>query len=1238
MRRPESPAHLLARALRVAVLAAIAAAVAVPATAAAVPAAPWSQAHAQADGSEVTYYLHGDERFSYRTDADGALLQRDPVTGDLCYVMRSADGSLMLGEPASDAPGPSGRAASAGSALADAGDLADEAARTAYAALANEGPGVDIHMDAPLVTLNGRATFSFSDSLETLTPPKDGIPLLNIVIGFTGGAEGESGEEPYRDDIDWHQRIFEDEYSVARYWSDASTGRFTFTPAQEQSAYGVNGTTNTADAPNDGIVHITLEEPHENWSGVDTEDVFIDFVRMTDRALKKVQDAGLIDLPSFDANGDGRLENNEFAINFIVAGGESAAGENHAHNLWAHAGSFTDAELTELKVFNVDGVTLPRYVAMAEQQFYADPEAPGGILAVPATSNTLTHELGHYLGLPDLYDTAYGEGNAWSDYEVYGLSLMDYGAWGADHSDAEGYGPDEITSIPTRLDPVCSWLLGFSAPIEITVEGVFEAPSGIVDGSYRFFAVPVEGADDEFFLIENRVPEGFDEGLKGIYYVEGENGRNDFAGGVVVWHFDAGVWESNTAMNSVNNTDHRPALMPVYPECAGSDGSTQVDLAHPFRTKDYLDDLGDGFWSDVLLRYGTEDPDDPAARTPSGVGVTATGAASSVASFKVTVADLAFTSASPTILFTNDVHGAGLDPDAEGLTYASVAALRNDAAAVAGEANVLVVDAGDAVQGDALATLSEGSIPVAAMGSAGYDLAVPGNHEFDYGRDRFLELVDDAAGEGIAYLAANIDDRTKPASDNPFQNLLVQPGAGVVRVNDRGAIRDIGIVGITTPETLTKSRPSNFTDADGNRIVGFCEDATGEALYARVQAAVDALKDQGCDYVIAIGHLGNRGVEERWSSKAVIAHTTGIDVLIDGHSHEQVSERIESADGQEVLLVQTGTKLASIGRLTFDNGAFTADFVTADTYAKKDAQTTAVLAELNERYGDILAQEVAISQVDMSWEDASGLRLATVGETNLGDLVADAYRAAMGADIGLTNAGGLRAPIAAGPVTYGDVLSVQPYGNEIVMVEATGRQILDALEMGARSYPEGNNALLQVSGLAYAIDPSIPPSVVTDAAGNFVRVDGERRVHSVMVGGAPIDPQATYTVASHNFLLLEGGDGMTMFKGCPVLVSEGAIDVQVLMDYIQDSLGGVIGGRYANPAGEGRIVEAKAPASSGGTSGGSAGSGGDHTGGLPRDTENLAATGDRAAALAGFAVVAGAVSLAAGSAVRRRAS
>lgn len=521
------------------------------------------------------------------------------------------------------------------------------------------------------------------------------------------------------------------------------------------------------------------------------------------------------------------------------------------------------------------------------------------------------------------------------------------------------------------------------------------------------------------------------------------------------------------------------------------------------------------------------------------------------------------------VLYTNDIHCTSDD----GMSYAAIAGYKSEMEAAYGADNVTLVDNGDAIQGAVLGTLSNGEWIVDIMNEVGYDLAIPGNHEFDFGMDQFLDIAKNQAA--YQYLSCNFLDKDGNAVLDPYK---------IVSYGDT----DIAYVGISTPETISKSTPAFFQDENGNYIYSFCQGENGQELYDRVQDTVDAARADGADYVVALAHLGEDLASRPWMSTEVIANTTGIDAVLDGHSHTVDAEQVvKNADGEDVVLSQTGTKAESIGQLTIDpaTGEMSTQLVKlADVATDSPAYTAAqtYIQGIQEKYQDVVAEVVATSDVTLTVSDpATGDRRVRSAETNMGDFCADAYREVMAADIGFVNGGGVRADIKAGDVTYGDIIAVHPFGNMACLAEVSGQQILDALELGSMYVGTAESGgFQQVSGLKYTVNTQIPSSVVLDDNGSFVEVSGARRVSDVLVEnretGAyePIDPNATYTLAGHNYMLKQGGDGFTMFgeDNIKLLLDETMVDNEVLIDYLTENLDGVIGEEYADPYGQGRIT------------------------------------------------------------------
>ena len=514
------------------------------------------------------------------------------------------------------------------------------------------------------------------------------------------------------------------------------------------------------------------------------------------------------------------------------------------------------------------------------------------------------------------------------------------------------------------------------------------------------------------------------------------------------------------------------------------------------------------------------------------------------------------------LLYVNDVH-CGVDAGSpEGsMGYSNLAALKKELEEQ--HTYVTLVDAGDAIQGEAIGTLSDGAYLVDIMNYIGFDLATYGNHEFDYGMDVALSLLTESEAH---YIACNFTDL---ATDE-----LVTDAYSIVTYGEL----KVAYVGIATPESFTKSTPVYFQDENGNYIYSFCEGGNGQELYDAVLASIDAATAEGADVIIALGHLGTDPASAPWRSYDVIANTTGLDAFIDGHSHSTIEgETVKNKDGVDVVLTSTGTKLANVGKMTITpDGEITTELISG--YTKVDPDTDAYVKSIQAQFEDKLNEVVARSDVKLVINDpATGERIIRNLETNLGDFCADAYRVVLGADIGMINGGGIRASLEPGDITYGDIIAVHPYGNMMCVVEASGQEILDTLEVAGQMAPGENGSFLHVSGLKYTINTAIESSVVMDDKGMLVSVGDTRRVSNVQVlqkdgTYAPIDPDATYTLASHNYMIKQGGSGVDHFMDNKLIADEVMIDNQVLINYIRGELGGVVGEEYADPYGQGRIT------------------------------------------------------------------
>lgn len=501
-----------------------------------------------------------------------------------------------------------------------------------------------------------------------------------------------------------------------------------------------------------------------------------------------------------------------------------------------------------------------------------------------------------------------------------------------------------------------------------------------------------------------------------------------------------------------------------------------------------------------------------------------------------------------TILYTNDVH-TYIDKQSPKLTYAAIADLKQSYQN-AGK-DVLLVDAGDHVQGTAYGSMDEGASIIKLMNAAGYDVATPGNHEFDYGMDRAKAIMKEA---DFPYLSCNwVDLRT---------TLRVLPS---VKVFVRGG-RRIAFVGVTTPETFTKSTPAYFMDkAQRKYIYDIQGGEDGKKLYDAVQKAIDKAKLLA-DVVIGLGHLGVDPSSSPWTSEEVIAHTSGFDAFIDGHSHTVMeNKQVQDASGKAVTLTQTGSYFANVGEMTIAaDGTITTKLI--PTHEGMDAGIAAMQTGWVNTVDDMLGEKIAVGDSDFYVSDpATGKRRIRSAETNLGDFVADGIYTyfneveKLHCDVAIMNGGGIRADVPAGDWTFKTCKQVSPFGNVACLMSVTGKQIQNALEFAARFAGEDgkeNGGFLQVAGATYEIHTDIPNTVQTDEKNVWIgSATGTPRVQNVKIydkaSGSylPLDPGATYALAGMNYTLRNLGDGFAMFDGAELIKDYVSEDYLVMSTY-----------------------------------------------------------------------------------------
>ena len=537
------------------------------------------------------------------------------------------------------------------------------------------------------------------------------------------------------------------------------------------------------------------------------------------------------------------------------------------------------------------------------------------------------------------------------------------------------------------------------------------------------------------------------------------------------------------------------------------------------------------------------------------------------------------------ILYTNDVH-TYIDGE---LAYDVIAAVKQQLQA---EYNyVLLVDAGDHVQGTAYGSMDKGETIIKLMNAAKYDVATLGNHEFDYGMEGCIAVREWAE---FPYVSCNFyHEENNVRNENVLDSFVAVPCGDVT----------VALIGITTPESFTKSTPAYFQDETGAYIYGIAGGEDGAALYADVQEAIDEAKEAGATTIIALGHLGDDPSSTPWTSEETIANVCGLNAFIDGHSHSKVEyKEVADKDGHTVVLTQTGEYFGRIGALKIDaeTGAITTDFIEVEEIVEvtknekgedvenvvgynlvselfpnvkyeSDADVAAIkndwIAKIDEELGKKIGS-TALTFDNYNGDD----RLVREQETNTGDFCADALyylfdNMGLDVDVAIMNGGGVRNKAVTGEITFKTAKTIHTFGNVACLQTITGQQLLDALEWGARTAGTGEECggFLQVAGITYKIDGEYPSSIVADDKGVWVSgPTAGYRVHDVKVYNKEtkayeaLDLNAKYNLAGYNYTLRDLGDGFNMFDGAVNVLDYVMEDYMVLANYVQAFEGGVV--------------------------------------------------------------------------------
>ncbi len=511
----------------------------------------------------------------------------------------------------------------------------------------------------------------------------------------------------------------------------------------------------------------------------------------------------------------------------------------------------------------------------------------------------------------------------------------------------------------------------------------------------------------------------------------------------------------------------------------------------------------------------------------------------------------AASSGSIVVLYTNDVH-TYIDND-NGLTYSKVAALKNSIP------GAILVDAGDHIQGTAYGGMDKGATIVELMNAAGYDLATLGNHEFDYGMNGCMATI---AAADYPYISCNFH-----REENGIAGESVLDGYTMIETGGK----QVAFVGITTPETLTSTTPAYFQNDAGEYVYGIAGGADGATLYRAVQQAIDDAKADGADYVIALGHLGVDPSSSPWTSREVIANTTGLDAFLDGHSHTTIErEAVTDKAGRTVVLTQTGSYLNAVGKLTIGvDGSITTELLSGDDLAAltPDEEVKAIedawISEIETKLGAV----IGYAEVTFDNFDADGSRLVRKQNTNSGDFSADALyylfdEMGLDVDLAVMNGGGIRNTALTGELTYLSCKQIHTFGNVACLLTVSGQQLLDMLEWSVRLLrADGaveDGSFLHVSGARYTVDLTIPSTVQYDDKEIWSGgPTGEYRVRNVEIYDQasgeylPLDLTASYNLAGYNYTLRDLGGGFAMLTGAVNVLDYVAEDYMVLANYIQ---------------------------------------------------------------------------------------
>ena len=522
------------------------------------------------------------------------------------------------------------------------------------------------------------------------------------------------------------------------------------------------------------------------------------------------------------------------------------------------------------------------------------------------------------------------------------------------------------------------------------------------------------------------------------------------------------------------------------------------------------------------------------------------------------------------IIHLNDVH-CGLD---DYIGYDGFVLYRNELKKK--YKNVISVDVGDNIQGGTLGAITNGEAIVKVLNKIDFDVNILGNHEFDYSVEKLQELQDKMTSKYICANFCTAKDN-KPIFD-PYK---------IIRVTlSDDSTKKIAFIGIVTPKTFSNTYLSSIKDSDRNPVYNFLSE--GDTLAEAVQKYIDEVKAKGADYVILLAHIGMKS-DDLFTSEGLVSKLTGVNAVLDGHTHAVYNTNSKDKNGNNVYITQTGTKLEHIGQLIIKkDGTITTQNIdevpepedqTGATMITRNNKDTWVDTEMNtfienlwKEYEGELNIPVGTLSYDMiikpNASEPSSSIICRFQECTLGNLCADSFKEVLVADLAMVNGGDIRVNLLKGNLTRKNLIDVVPFFSTVLLNQCSGQIILDALEMSVSKLPNSFGGFLQVSGVNFDVDTSISSPVVTDSNGMFTNVDGDRRVSNVKINGVALDINKDYKVSMSEYLS-KGGDGYSMFSQCKLIDESIYAESDALIYYISSDLKGEVPSKYEKK--EGRI-------------------------------------------------------------------